>query len=100
MVDGAVMLLVTRPGPATVVVPVLAVAVRTVAAPSMQVIVAPTCEQVVDCAAAELGNRTTAMTVDALPSKTRRIELVIMEILPLLLALETARNCPSDDRPV
>ena len=60
------------------VVPALAEPVRTVVAPSMQVMVVFVCEQSVDCAPALAGRRQSAIAVEALPSNARRAVEFIM----------------------
>lgn len=82
MVEGAVVLLVLKPGPETVVVPGLAVAVRTVVVPSTQVVVIPVWEQVVACAAALPGRTKAAIVVDTLLSSASRIAELVMNENP------------------
>jgi hypothetical protein len=72
VVDGATAFNVTKPGPGTVTVPALAVAVRTVVVPSTQVIVSPVCEQLVACALALPGRKQIAAAVETVLIKARR----------------------------
>jgi hypothetical protein len=57
-----------------------------VVVPSTQVIVAPVCEQVVDCAAAVPGRRNATIAVDTLPSSARRTDELIMDAIPVAAA--------------
>ena len=95
MVDGAVVLTVTSPGPGTVDVPGLAVADKTVVVPSVQVIIVPDCEHVVDCAKAVPGTAQAKMAVDTLlRSAKRAFELIIMEASLLTLISFLRRKFP------
>lgn len=96
MVDGAVVLTVVKPGPGTVDVPGLAVADRTVVVPSVQVIMLPDCEHVVDWAKAVPGTMQAKMAVDTLLRSARRaFELIIMETpLLTLISFFTPQICP------
>ena len=86
IVDGEVVFTVTRPGPGTVAVPGLAVADRTVVVPSVQVIIVPDCEHVVDWAKAVPGTAQAKMAVDTLlRSAKRAFELSILEASLLTL---------------
>ena len=79
IVAGVVVLTTTRPGAGAVVVPGLAVPVRTVAGPSTQVMLAPVCEQVVACACAVAGKRNVNIAVETLLSNaTRAVEIFIL----------------------
>ena len=73
------MAVVTRPGPATVVVAGVVVAVSTVAAPSTQVMVVPVCEQVADCAWAMPGSAMDAAAMAALLSSATRVVVIVMK---------------------
>lgn len=78
IVVGAVVLRAAKPGAGAVAVPALAVAVKTVAGPSTQVMLLPVCEQVVACAYALCGNINVNIAVGTLLSNARRtIEFVM-----------------------
>ena len=90
MVDGAVVFVVLKPGPVTVFVPGLAVAVRTVVVPSTQVIVVPVCEQVVVCAAALPGRMNATIAVETLLSSASRNAELVINKHPLIQSLVPA----------
>jgi len=93
MVAGAVVLTVVNPGPGTVDVPGLAVADRTVVVPSVQVIMLPDCEHVVDWAKAVPGKAHAKIAVDTLLKSARRaFELIIMKASLIKLIKFLRRN--------
>ena len=82
---------VRRPGPETVVVEDVVVAVNTVAPAFTQVIVVPACAQVVACARASLGRKRIAAAVEAeLNSNDRVIEFFINALLSSQMPREFA----------
>ena len=82
---------VTRPGPGTVVVAGVVVAVSTVAVPSTQVIVVPVCEQVVDCAWALPDKARNVTAIDALLSSTTRNVEWFIKLAPSCNRVQTPR---------
>jgi len=73
VVDGPIAATVRRPGPGTVVVLALVVAVNTGVGPSTQVIEVPAWEHVVACACALWGRTKIATAVETLLSNSSRV---------------------------
>jgi hypothetical protein len=82
IVDGAVVLFVTKPVPAVRLVPEFTVPVRTVVVPLTHVMVVPVWLQVTDCADAADGTKA-ATAADAVLSKANLVKRVVTNYSPL-----------------